>query len=391
MRALLIAVFCCASSIASGGVNEWTRIGPNSNDVTAFSVDPSSPDTLYEATTGIPSLWKSTNGGGAWSAIGPSDLSVVQAIVADPRIANHVMVIDSFDFFQTFDGGATWSGGKFPFGIVTGFLYGMQLANDGTITVRASQICFGSLNCSGGGVAMSVDGGAHWSKTGLGDQTVAALTMDPSDSGTAYAQTIDYNKVTFVTTAASLMRTRDGGKNWTRIAQTIDVRTGSHLFIDPAIRTTLDLTTDSGLWTSLDGGDTWTRSRATAPFTNVLGLSADPLDRGSFFAATPGFAAPDCPTPPLPCLLLPCPPGQSCPVLRPSPADLLGIIRTTDHGNSWTRYIDPALPRPDSLHVSNTFLALIIDPRRATFYGVRSDGVFAYTLAPASHRRGVRP
>ncbi|MGQ9568633.1 MAG: hypothetical protein ACUVWW_11370, partial [Anaerolineae bacterium] len=51
----------------SAGINVWTSIGPEGGTIYALAIDPATPTTLYAGTWG--GVFKSTNGGGNWSAV----------------------------------------------------------------------------------------------------------------------------------------------------------------------------------------------------------------------------------------------------------------------------------------------------------------------------------
>src|SRR3989454_11876590 len=53
---------------AEAGVNVWTTNGPHSETINALAIDPQTPTTLYAGTSGH-GVFKSTDGGGNWSAV----------------------------------------------------------------------------------------------------------------------------------------------------------------------------------------------------------------------------------------------------------------------------------------------------------------------------------
>src|SRR5436190_20840916 len=53
---------------AEAGVNAWTTNGPHSETINALAIDPQTPTTLYAGTSGH-GVFKSTDGGGNWSAV----------------------------------------------------------------------------------------------------------------------------------------------------------------------------------------------------------------------------------------------------------------------------------------------------------------------------------
>src|SRR5437016_7880235 len=65
---LLSALLVTSSMTAERGINSWTNTGPEGGSIVALAIDPMTPATLY-AGTGWGGVFKSTNGGGSWSAV----------------------------------------------------------------------------------------------------------------------------------------------------------------------------------------------------------------------------------------------------------------------------------------------------------------------------------
>src|SRR5256712_12589669 len=67
--ALMLSVLLLVVNLhrAEAGVNAWTTNGPHSETINALAIDPQTPTTLYAGTSGH-GVFKSTDGGGNWSA-----------------------------------------------------------------------------------------------------------------------------------------------------------------------------------------------------------------------------------------------------------------------------------------------------------------------------------
>ncbi len=68
---LLVLVVLLSSSHAGGifaGINVWASNGPEGGSIYTLAIDSAMPTTLY-AGTGGGGIFKSTNGGGNWSAV----------------------------------------------------------------------------------------------------------------------------------------------------------------------------------------------------------------------------------------------------------------------------------------------------------------------------------
>ena len=65
---LLTLLITSQAGLVSAGTNVWTSNGPEGGSIYALAIDPETPTTLYAGTWGG-GVFKSTNGGGNWSAV----------------------------------------------------------------------------------------------------------------------------------------------------------------------------------------------------------------------------------------------------------------------------------------------------------------------------------
>src|SRR5947208_10604439 len=99
---------------AEAGVNVWTTDGPHSETINALAIDPQTPTTLYAGTSGD-GIFKSTDGGGNWSAVNtglttPYGAIWVNALAIDPQTPTTLYAASSGGgVFKSTDGGGTWS------------------------------------------------------------------------------------------------------------------------------------------------------------------------------------------------------------------------------------------------------------------------------------------
>jgi hypothetical protein len=119
--------------------------------VDGLAIQPDRPDTLFAG--GTDGLFKSRDGGHRWLRLGaPAGCQGISGIVVDPRVTSTLYAFSA------------------------DFLYP---------------------------VARSVDRGAHWQCTSLGQHSLASLLADPHRSGTVYAWGLD-----------GLFVTDDAGATW---------------------------------------------------------------------------------------------------------------------------------------------------------------------------------
>lgn len=210
--AILIAGFATAAS-ALGGVNNWTRVGPDGGQVYALAIDPLAPTTLWAGTPA--GVFKSTDAGGHWANVFTMSGLLAFAVVVHPTIEGTVFAVERTGRpWKTSDGGTTWTpsdGGLSPHG------------------AYSAQIVF---------------------KPG-----------DPS--------------VVYLVRAGGLFRSTDGGSNWTAVGSW-SYGAGS-LVVDPKTPANLWIQNGGQIQESTDGGDTWSASSSGLPAGGVVALAADPM------------------------------------------------------------------------------------------------------------------
>lgn len=293
--------------------------------VTALTIDPHAPTTLYAATL-AGNVFKSTNGGRSWSALDlGKTLRFIRSVVIDPR--------------------------------TPGIIYVSGAPVDWNPMIHGSLATF-----MAGGVLKSTDGGRHWNavNNGLLQSTFAGpkpdlgrpvLAIDPLTPATLYAAT-----------RAGVFKTTDAGATWSSVNSgltgfeprvlAIDSRTPTNLYVgglmgDP------DRSHSARplrIFKSVDGGHTWTvlEAHGLAAY-DLQALVVDPHHPTTIFAASG--------EPPL---------GTHSPERFVSG----GLFKSTDGGRTW-RSVDRGM--------SNTAVhAVALDPRdpERLYAGTSLAGVF---------------
>ena len=99
LSGLLTVLFASQAGTVSAGTNVWTSIGPEGGRILALAIDPAAPSTIYAGTWG--GVFKSTNGGAAWSAVNTGLTNTdVYALAIDPVTPSMLYA-------------GTWGGGVF--------------------------------------------------------------------------------------------------------------------------------------------------------------------------------------------------------------------------------------------------------------------------------------
>ncbi|MEA2238497.1 MAG: hypothetical protein QOC81_3221 [Thermoanaerobaculia bacterium] len=371
LAALLIACISVPLPCRAGN-NEWTSIGPQLppyHQIESVTIDPSNPDNLWVLSAG---LWRSRDGGFSWDLIADSTLDSALRIVqvtVDPHDSRHILVLAFAGFCQSFDGGDTWV--LHHIGTTTLFdrINQFEVAsNAATIYAAAAQTCsvHGDLvyppGCSGGGFWKSANGGITWTLISLKNQTVGQIAVDPFNADTVYA--IVYQASVTKIGAGTLMRSRDGGRNWIALSPRACAdasyncsSTAVYLVVEKSNSSTLYFAGSDGLLVSHDGGETWTITTKDFPLP-----VPDPFQSGLLYVSLGNEP------------VLQPPPGVPLP---PPVIRQYGVVRSSDYGQTWTPVISTS-----SGH-------LLVDSRRS-FYGVTSTGLFRYTLVVPRKRAAKR-
>ena len=160
-----------------------------------------------------------------------------------------------------------------------------------------------SVPTTANGVFKSTDGGASWTHSsngfprlggaGSSHWNVLALAIDPNDTDTLYAGA--YQSTPDRSFDGRVLKSTDGGANWSDISVGIagaDVRA---ILVDPADSNTVyagtgggSLTDPSGIYRSTDGGLTWISTSIGLPADAATALAVDPHDPDRLLAGTAG-------------------------------------------------------------------------------------------------------
>ena len=315
-------------------VGSWQLAGPltlngfwgsNSGRVSAVAVDPNNQIVYAGAAQG--GVWKTTNGGGTWTPLTDTQVSLaIGSIALDPQ--NHLTIyagtgeennsVDSYygeGILKSTDGGNTWTNYPGPF---TGGSGGGARIGGLAAQPNNSSVVLAGIGCCAtvaSGVYRSADGGQTWTlvlNVNNGAQAYNVI-FDPNTPNTAYAS-LD---------SSGVYKSTDGGVTWTaangsggsalpgsgfrRVAIAMDPNATTTLWAALASSTDGSL---AGLFKTADGGNTWTNLPNTPNFCGGacwydLALAIQPGNSNVIFAG-----------------------GDCCHT----------VVQSLDGGNSWNIY-----------------------------------------------------
>lgn len=143
-----------------------------------------------------------------------------------------------------------------------------------------------------GGVLKTTDGGLNW--TALGDAwtfpTVSTLAVDPKNPNTVYAGTGDFHGMLGAYTMG-IMKTTDGGATWTNLGRSnFGSVAVSGLTVDPTDSNIIMVSTGRGpdgsgrVWRSTNGGTSWTSPiNVTANWSGLTYTGADSSGNRNYY------------------------------------------------------------------------------------------------------------
>lgn len=289
--------------------------------VDGIVIDPSTPETIYAATSA--GVFKSTDGGNAWVQANSGLASnYISSLAIDPATRTIYVGTETGGIFKTTDGGASWV--QIGSALQSIPVYSLAIDPTAPRTIYAG---------TRSGIYKTTDGGASWNRipSGLVTTYITSVVIDPLNPQVVYAVSAWYN----------LFKSTNGGESWEQLTSGLAEGTVGSMIIDPSDPSVLFAGTAGGVSKSVDGGANWNRtSSGLSSRTIALQLTIDPVDPNVIYGSdifNGGI--------------------------------IVGINKSTDGGRTWT-WIDSELPPS-----RNTLLA--IDPvnHQAIYAGTR-DGLF---------------
>jgi uncharacterized protein (TIGR03437 family) len=228
--------------------------------ITALSIDPRNPRTLYAALKAH-GIFKTTDGATTWQPTGFTG-NIATTIAIDPSNAGTVYATIGVAIFKTTDGGETWNNVSSLPGEVDGF----DLITSMVIDASHSNTLYASCNYQSSaprcGVFKSTDGGVSWQSILQGQFN--SVTVDPSSPAIIYAAGIN-DAGGFTDPSGYALKSSDAGGTWAPVNQGLTSTDALVVAVDPSNSAAVYLGAFAGaadgiLYKSTDGGANWQQS-----------------------------------------------------------------------------------------------------------------------------------
>jgi len=274
------------------GGRTWAGANPGLLDFTvlalAFSPDAARDLTGFAATTS--GLYRTRNGGKSWRSVElPLDEPTVQCIAVSPTFSSDQLVLAGTEgegVWRSDDGGSNW-------GLVRGLPEGPIDAIAFSTRYPSSKLL---AVATGGGIALSRDGGETWRMTGEALPPVLDLAFVPDDAGETLVAGLYRGR-------AARLAVTDGGDRWLPASAGLRAIFLTSLVASPSFsrdRTLVAAGPEAGVRISRDGGHTWTDAGLADQVVNGVAIAPNS--------------------------------GGDCLIIAATDA---GIVRSRDHGASW--------------------------------------------------------
>jgi photosystem II stability/assembly factor-like uncharacterized protein len=228
------------------GTDKW-RFIKFENNVSAFAIDASNPQTLYAASF-FGGCFKSTDSGANWARLGGLDsypyVGTIYALAVSPTNSNVIVAAGLADTFASRDGGQSWA--THPWFQADVFTTHSSFQFD---PIHPDTIYGIAMN----GIGRSTDGGNTWYGISQGIpysgyfSEFKVFAIDPQNTNILYAGG----------DSRGLWKTTNGGNSWTQKYKPGSYTYVESLAINPNNPQVQFLGTNRGLLKTTDKGNTW--------------------------------------------------------------------------------------------------------------------------------------
>ena len=256
----------------------WARMseGLEQAQVISLAIDPVLSSTVYAGTFAT-AVYKSSDGGQRWrpANIGLKEhVSVVNAFAFHPKNPNTIYIATTVGPYRSTEGGASWAE----------TVHGMESVYTVAIMIdpRDPSIMYAGTS---GGMYKSTDEGNRWEiiNKGLieGDVGTAmalgvnAIVIDPIDTQSL-----------FIGTTQGIYTSIDGGRQWNKRSEGLDMRFVGRLLMDSSNRNILYAGTEKGVYKSTDRAGSWRAMNNGLKSMVVRSMALDLSNPNTIFVGT---------------------------------------------------------------------------------------------------------
>ncbi len=254
-----------------GCSGNWIPIGITSENIQEVVIDPQNPARVY-AGSGGGGVYKSTDGGGSWSAANNGLTGTyITALAINPQNPAIVYAGAYGDgVFKSTNWGISWSAANNGLNFELVLALAINPQNPAILYAGTSGGFPGET--SFGGVYKSTNSGASWSKvnSGLTDLNIIALAIDAQTPEILYAES-----------DLRIFKSINGGASWS--VSGLGPGTRNALAIDPQNPATLYTGAFGGVYKSTNGGANWIH--LDSGFLDTFkALAIDPIEPRRLYA-----------------------------------------------------------------------------------------------------------
>jgi hypothetical protein len=175
------------------------------------------------------------------------------------------------NLIKSTDAGGSWAASNAGLGNLTVSALAVVPSNPSTVYAATS---------GGNGIYKSADGGATWNPLSTGFSSASALVIDPQNSSTIYAAV---NQTFF-----GVIKSTDGGASWTQVKNGLSGGGINALAIDPSTPATVYAGTFGGVFKTTNGGTSWAQANNGLNFFGVFSIVVDPSNPSTVYASAGG-------------------------------------------------------------------------------------------------------
>jgi photosystem II stability/assembly factor-like uncharacterized protein len=237
----------------------WQPLGPEGGEIQDLVVHPASPNIVYALplSQGESRVFRSNDFGETWNMVG-SVGPVLFTLATDPDDPDRVYAAGYDHFYQSDDGGQSWS--SRPFGGSGCVIYDIHVEAGPSGSIYA----VGAANASGYKMAVlrSGDGGQTWSVSTFVPESIfgflQTVVTNPGDPDVVFAGGYYYLDGVI---RPMLLKSDDGGASWSEAVNGITGTEVRQISVHPDSANVVCCAGTDGLFKSRDGGATWRRTQ----------------------------------------------------------------------------------------------------------------------------------